>query len=631
MVPAPQPPAFNTAGQHKEFSEKGHMSQAPSEVENEVDIFQAAKTGNIKACWKIVEAQGTTVLRLFDDKGHTPVHWAALTGSVELIKYFINCNVDVNRQSNSEYLQRPIHWAAVNGHISVVDLLHEAGVSLDVTDKRGCTPLILASQYGHTDLCCYLIGKGAQLYSCDNEGDNALHWAAFKGYCELTRLLIYSGFSPQQADIVGQTPLHLAVLSGDLLTVQLLCEQDCVEIEIPDKNGNTPLMLSKGRKSKEITLYLENAISQFRNQTPKCDWRQVLCFFNILIVKTLQKIYVFICYSTLVFGPPGKSKGPILFFFACLFLWGYPTYFTKIISVSFNKLWEFHVAFLLSNVLMWFLFLKASLMDPGFLSRDSNEYDETIRQCLDPYSNNSWHKAETNPGQSFSPTQGTYNSGNITHLVKRRKMDVTDKTLMNTGRISKLYTEGTPDHNETPDTAGAVFYEDWKNRKSLLHRLCHTCRLVKPLRSKHCRITNRCVKDFDHYCPYVYNSVGYNNRVYFLGFLASMCFNCFLGTYLCIDWFYIMGRSIFIGIGFLFLAFIGVVTGIMSGSYLFMAAKNLTTNEHINQKKYFYLKDEKGQFSNQFDRGILFNVLEFFHLEELLRYKKRNIRQLKIV
>ncbi|XP_039607149.1 probable protein S-acyltransferase 23 [Polypterus senegalus] len=533
MVPAPQPPAFNTAGQHKEFSEKGHMSQAPSEVENEVDIFQAAKTGNLNACWKIVEAEGTTVLRLFDNKGHTPVHWAALIGSVELIKYFINCNVDVNRQSNSEYLQRPIHWAAVNGHISVVDLLHETGVSLDVTDKRGCTPLILASQYGHTELCCYLIGKGAQLYSCDNEGDNALHWAAFKGYCELTRLLIYSGFSPQQADIVGQTPLHLAVLSGDLLTVQLLCEQDCVEIEIPDKNGNTPLMLSKGRKSKEITLYLENAISQFRNQTPKCD------------------------LSTLVFGPPGKSKGPILFFFACLLLWGYPTYFTKIISVSFNKLWEFHVAFLLSNVLMWFLFLKASLMDPGFLSRDSNEYDETIRQ--------------------------------------------------------------------------AVFYEDWKNRKSLLHRLCHTCRLVKPLRSKHCRITNRCVKDFDHYCPYVYNSVGYNNRVYFLGFLASMCFNCFLGTYLCIDWFYIMGRSIFIGIGFIFLAFIGVITGIMSGTYLFMAAKNLTTNEHINQKKYFYLKDEEGQFSNQFDRGILLNLLEFFHLEELLRYKIRNIRQLKIV
>ncbi|KAG2465496.1 ZDHC2 acyltransferase, partial [Polypterus senegalus] len=180
---------------------------------------------NLNACWKIVEAEGTTVLRLFDNKGHTPVHWAALIGSVELIKYFINCNVDVNRQSNSEYLQRPIHWAAVNGHISVVDLLHETGVSLDVTDKRGCTPLILASQYGHTELCCYLIGKGAQLYSCDNEGDNALHWAAFKGYCELTRLLIYSGFSPQQADIVGQTPLHLAVLSGDLLTVQLLCEQ----------------------------------------------------------------------------------------------------------------------------------------------------------------------------------------------------------------------------------------------------------------------------------------------------------------------------------------------------------------------------------------------------------------------
>jgi ankyrin repeat protein len=55
------------------------------------------------------------------------------------------------------------------------------GVSVDVADHKGCTPLIVASQYGQTMLAGYLMGKSAQLFLADREGDTALHWAAFKG------------------------------------------------------------------------------------------------------------------------------------------------------------------------------------------------------------------------------------------------------------------------------------------------------------------------------------------------------------------------------------------------------------------------------------------------------------------
>jgi len=57
----------------------------------------------------------------------------------------------------------------------------QLGVSIEVADVKGCTPLIIASQYGRTMLVGYLIGKGASLTVTDREGDTALHWAAFKG------------------------------------------------------------------------------------------------------------------------------------------------------------------------------------------------------------------------------------------------------------------------------------------------------------------------------------------------------------------------------------------------------------------------------------------------------------------
>ncbi len=52
------------------------------------------------------------------------------------------------------------------------------------------------------------------------------------------------------------------------------------------------------------------------------------------------------------------------------------------------------------------------------------------------------------------------------------------------------------------------------------------CRVVRPLRAKHCRICDRCVAQFDHHCPYIYNCVGLRNRASFLTFTLSVAVNC---------------------------------------------------------------------------------------------------------
>ena len=41
-----------------------------------------------------------------------------------------------------------------------------------------------------------------------------------------------------------------------------------------------------------------------------------------------------------------------------------------------------------------------------------------------------------------------------------------------------------------------------------------------------CRICDRCVAQFDHHCPYIYNCVGLRNRGWFLVFTMSVALNC---------------------------------------------------------------------------------------------------------
>lgn len=54
--------------------------------------------------------------------------------------------------------------------------------------------------------------------------------------------------------------------------------------------------------------------------------------------------------------------------------------------------------------------------------------------------------------------------------------------------------------------------------------------VLRPARSKHCRMCNHCVLRFDHHCVWVDNCIGEANIHLFIGFLALLSFLLLYGS-----------------------------------------------------------------------------------------------------
>lgn len=64
-------------------------------------------------------------------------------------------------------------------------------------------------------------------------------------------------------------------------------------------------------------------------------------------------------------------------------------------------------------------------------------------------------------------------------------------------------------------------------------KVCSTCKLQKPARSKHCSTCNRCVLLYDHHCIWVNNCIGQNNYRWFIAYLVSNIVLMVYGGWLC--------------------------------------------------------------------------------------------------
>lgn len=131
------------------------------------------KTDDVKA--KLVGGENPNTT---DDKGNTPLIYAAQFGNTEMVKLLLQWEAKVD--ARDAFGNAPLHWAALRGSADVVRLLLDAKAPIDAQNKQGVTPLMMAANRNQTAMVRFLVQKGADPLRQDYTGRDASGWGAGK-------------------------------------------------------------------------------------------------------------------------------------------------------------------------------------------------------------------------------------------------------------------------------------------------------------------------------------------------------------------------------------------------------------------------------------------------------------------
>lgn len=177
--------------------------------------------------------------------GQTPLHRAAAYGLAGMVTLLLRHRAELNAITADYEKTTALHLAAGNGQAAVVKLLIQAGANLEVKNKNGLTPLLVAVYKGDESCIQALVTAGANVHAEDdgsyaNQRGTALLIAADRGPVAAVGLLLAAGALVSDRDDRGATPLHKAARAGSVASLELLLKGKA-PVGARDKSGNTPL------------------------------------------------------------------------------------------------------------------------------------------------------------------------------------------------------------------------------------------------------------------------------------------------------------------------------------------------------------------------------------------------------
>lgn len=251
------------------------------------DIFYAAARGKSSEVFRILfeyallspKGQKREISPVFHSElVNRAVHATARGGNVEMLRDFLRDGCDILSYRDAQG-STALHSASGRGQVEVVKYLTSSFDIMNSVDNRGNTALNVAAYLGHLPVIEILISASPSSTSITNNyGDTFLHLAVagfrtptfrrLDRQIELVKQLV-SGKLVNLEDIInvknkdGRTVLHMAVIENiQYDIVELLMSVPCINLNLRDADGNTPLDILKQRpRSASSEILIKRLIS----------------------------------------------------------------------------------------------------------------------------------------------------------------------------------------------------------------------------------------------------------------------------------------------------------------------------------------------------------------------------------
>ncbi|XP_077746696.1 uncharacterized protein LOC144309480 isoform X2 [Canis aureus] len=220
------------------------------DVENTTALLKAVQSQD-EACVDILLKHGANP-DLKDIKGNTALHYAALGDNVTIAQKLLLKKVNMEIR-NKDGLT-PLLLAINEKKEKMVAFLVEKA-NINAVDYAKRTALHLACAIGREDMVKLLVDRHCQLNLCDGEDRTALVKAIQCQEEACVTILLEHGADPKVKDNKGNTALHYAAHEGIVSIAEKLLLQNA-NIEAKNTDGLTPVLVALNENKEQMVKFL---------------------------------------------------------------------------------------------------------------------------------------------------------------------------------------------------------------------------------------------------------------------------------------------------------------------------------------------------------------------------------------
>lgn len=220
---------------------------------------------------------------------------AVQLNDIKLVKLYLRSGIDLDKVDNKGI--SPLCYAAFLGNTDIVKLLLKENVNINVKNlSDGFTPIFCGVRSNKPEILDAFVSNGVDVNRrCDEEnGITPLHYAAMLGKEASVSFLIKNGANVNIHDVAGRTPLHYAVLQKKIVILHMLLNANA-DFNLRDDAGSTPFDIAmQSGNSQYVNLlrkrgYLENSDAKGISSYSSVDAMKELYKFHDTMEKSNKK------------------------------------------------------------------------------------------------------------------------------------------------------------------------------------------------------------------------------------------------------------------------------------------------------------------------------------------------------